>query len=384
MAISTGFVLSTFVLNMFVLLLLYTEDTKTKTRIYVLAILLLQMFAQFPPLLTALLPYKKIAIFALLPFRHWVFLTGPFLYVYASACMGKSFKANLLLHLAPFLLWYGMFLFAPSRFLDNPMTKSFYGMTNVVSLVLYSIVILKNIAIYRAGIKDQFSYTSICMELSWLAFIMKSLLAIVFLLVLFVAWGPKFSPFFDTPGNAMTWNKIDPESISLFHSIAFLVFAFVFSFFALKQNRVAISQEEPTFEKKVFSLGQGTGRSAKTEVADSLLYDSLLSFMDEEKPYLSNTLSLQTLSEKTSIPRNELSRLINTQAKENFFQFVNGYRAREFQLAIDENRYPNYTLLGIALECGFNSKATFNTAVKQKLGKTPSQVQSEHQMGMTL
>jgi AraC-like DNA-binding protein len=384
MAVSTAFILSDLVLNIFVLLLLYTEDKKTKTRIYVLAIILLQIFAQFPPFLSAMVRKQEISIIALLPFRHWAFLAGPFLYFYTAACMGKPFRKILLLHLIPFFLWYVLFLVFPLGFLKTPMAKGFYGMTNVLSLVLYSIVILQDIARYQTSIKDQFSFTSIFMELSWLSSILKALLVIMFLLVLFVAIGPRFALPLPPQGMGLGVKGVDPEWVSMFHSIAILGFTLVFSFFALKQNRIAVPQGREVLEKKPLVLIPGMGEEPKAKDHDLILFSTLVSFMEKEKPYLSNSLSLQMLSEKVSIPRNELSRLINTQTKENFFQFVNGYRAREFQLAISENRYPNYTLLGIALECGFNSKATFNTAVKQKLGKTPSQVQSEHQMGMTL
>ncbi len=40
---------------------------------------------------------------------------------------------------------------------------------------------------------------------------------------------------------------------------------------------------------------------------------------------------------------------------------------------IDSKEYENYTLLGIAYECGFNSKASFNRVFKKETGLSPSQ-----------
>jgi len=36
-------------------------------------------------------------------------------------------------------------------------------------------------------------------------------------------------------------------------------------------------------------------------------------------------------------------------------------------------QYSNLTLLGIAMECGFNSKASFNRIFKQLAGQTPTE-----------
>jgi AraC-like DNA-binding protein len=383
MAVSTTLILIELVLMAFVVLLLYTDEHKAKTRSYVLAIIGLLVFSQLPPLLIALFKTHTLSFIGFFPFRHWVFLAGPFLYFYARRCMGKPFKNKDLVHLLPFVLWYGIYLLVPQKSLNSSTVKGIYGMTNVASLVFYCLFILKDIRDYKMSIRNRFSYTSVFMELSWLSSILKTLLGIVLLLALSVSSFPKLFPSLILQGKPLMAKGLDPEFVRIFHGIAILVFSFVFSFFALKQNRVhseALASEETAKPLVLLPKRQ----DEIVEEQDNQLFTTLLTYMEREKPYLENTLSLQTLSESVSIPRNELSHIINTEAKENFFQFVNGYRAREFLSAIEENRYPDYTLLGIAMECGFNSKATFNTAVKQKLGKTPSQIVKDQKIGMTL
>jgi len=41
--------------------------------------------------------------------------------------------------------------------------------------------------------------------------------------------------------------------------------------------------------------------------------------------------------------------------------------------AVADPKYKNYSLLGIAFECGFNSKSAFNRMFKKSTGLTPSQ-----------
>jgi len=44
-----------------------------------------------------------------------------------------------------------------------------------------------------------------------------------------------------------------------------------------------------------------------------------------------------------------------------------------FKEKIVNPKYGNYSILGIALECGFNSKSAFNRIFKKDTGLTPSQ-----------
>ncbi|MEO0573225.1 MAG: helix-turn-helix domain-containing protein, partial [Bacteroidota bacterium] len=56
-----------------------------------------------------------------------------------------------------------------------------------------------------------------------------------------------------------------------------------------------------------------------------------------------------------------------------FYDYVNKYRIKAFKEKIDLNEYEFKTLLALALESGFNSKATFNRVFKSIQGITPKQ-----------
>ena len=89
--------------------------------------------------------------------------------------------------------------------------------------------------------------------------------------------------------------------------------------------------------------------------------------------YQDPDLSLRSLAETLEMHPNELSRIINTAFGKNFNDFVNEYRIREVTLKMQDPAYDRITLLGMALDAGFNSKSTFNRAFRQMTGKSPAE-----------
>ena len=55
----------------------------------------------------------------------------------------------------------------------------------------------------------------------------------------------------------------------------------------------------------------------------------------------------------------------------NFNDFINHYRIEAVKVKLREGEHQQTTLLGIAFDSGFNSKATFNRAFKKSTGTTP-------------
>ncbi|HPE82278.1 MAG: helix-turn-helix transcriptional regulator [Aequorivita sp.] len=99
----------------------------------------------------------------------------------------------------------------------------------------------------------------------------------------------------------------------------------------------------------------------------------LIDYMEIEKGYMENTLSLGTLSDKLNIPKQYISEILNMHLNTNFQDFVNGYRVEAFTKKMGQSEYENLTLEGIAYEVGFNSKSNFYTAFKKAKGLTPSE-----------
>jgi len=95
--------------------------------------------------------------------------------------------------------------------------------------------------------------------------------------------------------------------------------------------------------------------------------------MEAERLYADPELTLPALAERIGMPRNTLSRLINRSTGDNFYTFVNTYRVEEFKRLLRREDRRNHKMLVLALEAGFNSKATFNAAFKTIARMTPSQ-----------
>lgn len=108
----------------------------------------------------------------------------------------------------------------------------------------------------------------------------------------------------------------------------------------------------------------------------SRYYDELKRMMVADNLFMNPTLKVDMLATRLSIPEKALSQLLNQYAGKNFNDFVNEYRLTEAKKRLVDDGYSNFTIAGIALECGFNSLATFQRVFKQGTGVTPSQYQN--------
>lgn len=113
-------------------------------------------------------------------------------------------------------------------------------------------------------------------------------------------------------------------------------------------------------------------KPAFSEYNDSEMLDKMNALLSSGKMYLKTKLTLQELATELKMPVRYVSYLINTYYKTNFNDFINSYRVKEVINKINDPNEQNKTLLGLALEAGFNSKSAFNEAFKTHTGKPPS------------
>ena len=114
---------------------------------------------------------------------------------------------------------------------------------------------------------------------------------------------------------------------------------------------------------------------------DSLREDSISeeqkaivrALMEEQKAYLDPELNLSDLARIANMSRGQLSEIINRGFGKNFNDFVNEYRVAAFKEMLEEEKHKQLSLLGIAQECGFNSKATFNRVFKKLTDHSPTE-----------
>lgn len=102
--------------------------------------------------------------------------------------------------------------------------------------------------------------------------------------------------------------------------------------------------------------------------------ERLLRLMAEDQPWLEPELTLAELAHRLRTNTSLLSHVINAGCGQNFNDFVNRYRVAEAERRLQDPRLAHYSLVGIALESGFNSKSTFNRVFKKLTGRTPGEV----------
>jgi AraC-like DNA-binding protein len=95
--------------------------------------------------------------------------------------------------------------------------------------------------------------------------------------------------------------------------------------------------------------------------------------MEHDQLFLEPELSIAKISSYTEIPPKLISGVINQVTGKSVNDFINRYRVERVKQRLTTPGNEHLTLTGIALECGFNSQATFQRAFKQHTGMSPSE-----------
>lgn len=98
----------------------------------------------------------------------------------------------------------------------------------------------------------------------------------------------------------------------------------------------------------------------------------LVHLFEIEKVYRQESLSLQILADRLSIPAYQLSQVINDKLGKTFFELLNSYRVEEVKQRLSDPAEKNKRILDIAYEAGFNTKTAFNRTFKKYTGMTPT------------
>ncbi len=306
-------------------------------------------------------------------------LHGPFMFIYVSTMIRKTggHKWTYLLHGLPFLLFMTYFFF-DFYLLGADEKLAYYKAANLESQFAHIAVSIFNnylgpiyliwtfvlLSRHRKSISENFSYTE-DIDFKWLRY----------LLVWFVGvWGvvilTELFPAFSID------EGLAPHLIYLSLTIAI----FFIGYFGIKQQ--AIYSPMPT-QKHDFNSGKEVkptpGPSGRYEhsglkKAEAKAYlEELLRYMEEEKPYLNEKLTLQDVASHLSISTHHVSQIINEGMGVNFFDLVNQYRVEEVKRQIAASKHEQLTLLGVAYDSGFNSKSCFNRIFKKFTDQTPSE-----------
>ena len=111
---------------------------------------------------------------------------------------------------------------------------------------------------------------------------------------------------------------------------------------------------------------------------DTEIVQAIKGALEKDKVFLLPTLNIQELSRKLLVPQQELSQVINTHFQKKFRDLINEYRVEEVKKMLCDAKMTHMSILGIALECGFNSEATFYRIFKKNTGLSPKEYRQQY------
>lgn len=107
-----------------------------------------------------------------------------------------------------------------------------------------------------------------------------------------------------------------------------------------------------------------------------LIACKLNSYMESSKPYLNPLYSVQDLTRDVGIDYIDIAETLNGLLGQSFNDYINNYRIEEVKSLFKDSKWKKESILSIAFEAGFNSKATFYSSFKKLIGETPSNCRS--------
>ncbi len=104
-----------------------------------------------------------------------------------------------------------------------------------------------------------------------------------------------------------------------------------------------------------------------------LIACKLNSFMETSKPYQNPLYSVQDLIKDIDTDYIDVAETLNGLMGQSFNDYINNYRIEEVKHLFTDPNYKKSSIISIAFDAGFNSKAAFYSSFKKFTGETPSQ-----------
>ena len=329
--------------------------------------------------------YREILFYT--PFIHGLFI-GPLVYFYVKSVTNYRFQfaKKDWLHFIPgfaYLLFCMVVVVVDKLILKkyylmdgnaDPDFDEWYQWLQNISIIIYLLLSIRFYKQYKQYVMYEFSFADVA-NLNWLRnfIIAFGIITVLPLLQKLLQLIPAFHNL-DYVGS---WYY-------------FFAFAVVVYYIAINGfNAVIVPLRKLLFEPELllqyYQPKLLTAPPAKTEEAEFEIIAQqtnteleswkqiIIALMQNEKLYEDAELTLSQLAKQLSTNTSVLSKIINTGFKMNFNDFVNEYRVNALMEKLKAGEQKKQTLLGIAFDCGFNSKATFNRAFKKQTGLSPKE-----------
>ncbi|CAN5424689.1 helix-turn-helix domain-containing protein [soil metagenome] len=290
------------------------------------------------------------------------FLFAPLAYLYIKSITNINYrlKGREWLHFTPALVYFVLhFLIWPmavpaklALIQKLGLLKYFYveGAIDLIIITTYSVLAVRHYRAYLKWLPSEFSNLQ-PVTLKWFRNFLVILSA-----VCVIEWGFSLtSLFYEYWYDVRYWDYFIRAVLLYYVSVAGYTF---------------------TARHEIIFSSQSNTETNQTEVKnenDLLPTQLLLDHMHSVKPYLDPELTLSQLAQELKLSTAIVSRTINAGLDKNFNDFINEYRVNEICLHLKAGQHKTKTLLGVALDCGFNSKATFNRSFKKLIGLAPKE-----------
>lgn len=315
--------------------------------------------------------YREFLFFV--PFQQ-LFLIGPVLYFYIQSLLNNTFKPERkdLVHFLPAIayLTYSLIIFITDKLILNEFffyadgrdkdLVFWYQMAGLISMLFYLILSLKYYKKYRKITLEEVSFADE-VAFKWIQHFTLAFSFILILRVVFFIVNPEWGEF-----GSKYWYYLCFSVLFLY--IAITGYSNTVRTTVKSGHANLVSLDAPLIvsnskanEDQEFSLNLQEWKAKITAV------------FELEEIYKNPNLTLTDVALHLDTNRNVISNVINKEIKLNFNDFVNKKRTEAVIEMLKKGEHIHSSLLGIALECGFNSKTTFNRAFKKQTGLTPKQ-----------
>lgn len=332
--------------------------------------------------------YKEILFYT--PFVHGLF-TGPLLYFYVKSLTNFrfSFKKNDWLHFLPgilYLLWTIIVVVIDKLILkkyylmngeNDPDFDEWYQVLQKISIIFYLVLAIRYYKQYRRYVFFEMSF----FELASLKWLRNFLVAFGIMTVLpwLLDLLDQFE-FFRELDYKGSWFYFFSYAIVVYYiaingynatSIPLRKLDFLPELLANYESPKLLTAPQPTTEDADFELVEDEPEVNNQDEFLTAWKSKLSSYLDSNKVYEEPELTLSELARRLSTNTSVLSKVVNQGFGMSFNDYINQFRVNALINLLKKGEHKKQTLLGIAYDCGFNSKATFNRAFKKMTGLSP-------------
>ncbi|PTX62655.1 AraC family transcriptional regulator [Kordia periserrulae] len=324
----------------------------------------------------AIQSYREVLFFV--PFQQ-LFLLPPILYFYVKSSLNPSFSFQKKdwLHFIPAIIYgvYSLVVWITDTmiadefyFYADGRDKDFalwYQVAGFIMLLAYLIASLKHYTQYKKNTYETVSFADAILHV-WIQRFLIAFIGLLIIRALFFVINPEWNNF-----GRKFWYY-------LAFSILFYYIALSGYVHSIKINLQFLPKLDANLSANFLAEANQKEKETTSEAedftpADIEMQKQLSHIMENERLYTNPNLTLFDVASSLDTHPKKVSNIINKGFKMNFNDFVNTYRVEEVIKKVNSDESNVKTLLGIALDSGFNSKSTFNRAFKKQTQQTPKE-----------